>query len=69
VNYIDSSGLFHLISAFTSVRKENGELNLLNLKKNIHDLMQITKLDTISPSSKSWMTRRWRFARLISQLG
>ena len=47
VDYIDSSGLGHLISAFTSVRKENGELKLLNLKKNVHDLMQIAKLYTI----------------------
>ena len=47
VDYMDSSGLGHLISAFTSVRKENGELKLLNLKKNVHDLMQMTKLYTI----------------------
>lgn len=32
---------------FTSVRKEGGELKLLNLNKNVHDLMQITKLYTI----------------------
>ena len=38
VDYIDSSGLGHLISAFTSVRKEGGELKLLNLNRNVHDL-------------------------------
>lgn len=47
VDYIDSSGLGQLISTFTSVRKQNGELKLFNLRKNVHDLMQITKLYTI----------------------
>ena len=47
VDCIDSPGLGHLISAFASVRKEGGKMKLLNLKKNVHDLMQITKLYTI----------------------
>src|SRR5258707_12895045 len=47
VNYIDSSGLGHLVSAFTSVRKQEGELKLLNLTNKIHDLMQITRLYTV----------------------
>jgi anti-sigma B factor antagonist len=47
VNYIDSSGLGHLVSAFTSVRKQGGELKLLNLSKNVHNVMQITKLYTV----------------------
>ena len=47
VNYIDSSGLGHLVSAFTSVRKQEGELKLLNLTKKVHDLLQITKLYTV----------------------
>ena len=47
VNYIDSSGLGHLVSAFTSVRKQDGELKLLNLTKKVHDVMQITKLYTV----------------------
>ena len=47
VNYIDSSGLGHLVSAFTSVRKQGGELKLLNLTNKVHDLMQITKLYTV----------------------
>jgi anti-sigma B factor antagonist len=47
VNYIDSSGLGHLVSSFTSVRKQGGELKLLNLTNKVHDLMQITKLYTI----------------------
>lgn len=47
VNYIDSSGLGHLVSAFTSVRKQGGELKLLNLTNKVHDLMQITRLYTV----------------------
>ena len=47
VNYIDSSGLGHLVSAFTSVRKQEGELKLLKLTNKVHDLMQITKLYTV----------------------
>jgi len=47
VDYIDSSGLGNLISAFTSVRKKQGELKLLNLTKGVQDIMQITKLYTV----------------------
>lgn len=47
VNYIDSSGLGQLVSAFTSVRKQGGELKLLNLSKNVHNVMQITRLYTV----------------------
>jgi anti-sigma B factor antagonist len=44
VDYIDSSGLGALVSAFTSVRKQGGELKLLNLTNKVSDLLQITKL-------------------------
>ena len=47
VNYIDSSGLGHLVGAFTSVRKQGGDLKLLNLTKNVHNVMQLTRLYTI----------------------
>jgi len=47
VNYIDSSGLGNLVGAFTSVRKQGGELKLLNLTNKVHDLMQITRLYTV----------------------
>ena len=47
VTYIDSSGIGKLVSAFTAVRRENGELKLLNLTKKVHDLLQITKLYTV----------------------
>ncbi len=47
VNYIDSSGLGELVSAYTTVRNAGGELKLLNLTKKVHDLLQITKLYTV----------------------
>ena len=47
VTYIDSSGIGELVSAFTSVRNQGGELKLLNLTNKVHDLLQITKLYTV----------------------
>jgi anti-sigma B factor antagonist len=47
VTYIDSSGIGELVSAFTAVRREGGELKLLKLTKKVHDLLQITKLYTV----------------------
>jgi anti-sigma B factor antagonist len=46
-NYIDSSGIGELVSAFTAAKKQGGELKLLNLTKKIHDSLQITKLYTV----------------------
>jgi anti-sigma B factor antagonist len=47
INYIDSSGIGELVSAFTSARNQGGELKLLHLTKKVHDLLQITKLYTV----------------------
>src|SRR6201747_595751 len=47
ITYIDSSGIGELVSAFTTVRNSGGELNLLNLTKKVHNLLQITKLYTV----------------------
>ena len=47
VHYIDSSGLGHLVSAFTTVRKQEGVLKLLNLTNKVHDVMQLTRLYTV----------------------
>src|SRR5262249_2902291 len=46
VTYIDSSGIGELVSAFTSVRNQGGDLKLLNLTKKVHDLLQIHKFYT-----------------------
>jgi len=47
VNYIDSSGLGNLVSSLVRVRVHDGELKLLKLTKRVHDVMQVTKLDTV----------------------
>jgi anti-sigma B factor antagonist len=47
VDYIDSAGLGHLVSALAIVRKQGGELKLLNLTNKVHNLMQITRLYTV----------------------
>jgi anti-sigma B factor antagonist len=44
VNYIDSSGIGVLVSSFSTVRSQGGELKLVNLSKRIRDLLQITKV-------------------------
>ncbi len=47
VSYIDSSGIGELVSGFTTVTNNGGELKLLNLNKRVKDLLQITKLYTV----------------------
>jgi len=47
VDYIDSSGLGELVSAFTSMRSGGGQLKLLNLTKRVQALLHITKLYTV----------------------
>jgi anti-sigma B factor antagonist len=47
VTHIDSCGLGELVSAYTSVRRQSGELKLLNLTAQVEGLLQITKLCTI----------------------
>ena len=47
VDYIDSSGLGELVSAFTTVHNQDGILKLLGLTYRVRDLMQITKLLTV----------------------
>jgi anti-sigma B factor antagonist len=47
VTYIDSSGIGELVSGFTAVSNQGGQLKLLNLTKKVQDLLQITKLLTV----------------------
>jgi anti-sigma B factor antagonist len=47
VNYVDSSGLGELVSAFTSAKNQQADVKLLNLTKKVHDLLQLTKLYTV----------------------
>ena len=47
VSYIDSSGIGELVSGYTTVKNQGGELKLLHLTRKVHDLLQITKLFTV----------------------
>jgi anti-sigma B factor antagonist len=47
VGYIDSSGIGELVSSYTAIGKENGQLKLLNLTQKLEDLLTITKLLTV----------------------
>jgi anti-sigma B factor antagonist len=47
VNYIDSSGIGELVSSYTTVTNQGGQLKLLKLTKKIHELLAITKLLTV----------------------
>ena len=47
VDYIDSAGVGCLVGAFTSVRNQKGELKLLSPTKNVQDVMQKTRLNTV----------------------
>jgi anti-sigma B factor antagonist len=47
VSHIDSSGVGELVSAFTSVAKEGGQLELLNLTTKVHEILAITRLLTV----------------------
>ncbi|MDQ3253681.1 MAG: STAS domain-containing protein [Acidobacteriota bacterium] len=47
VSYVDSSGIGELVSSFTTINREGGQLKLLNLTQKIRDLLAITKLLTV----------------------
>jgi anti-sigma B factor antagonist len=53
VDYIDSAGLGELVTSFTVVRAQGGQLKLLKLTHRIHDLLQITKLLTVFDAFES----------------
>lgn len=47
VSYIDSSGIGEMVSGFTTVTNQGGQVKLLNLATRVKDLLQITKLYTV----------------------
>ncbi|MGH9339457.1 MAG: STAS domain-containing protein [Acidobacteriota bacterium] len=47
VSYVDSSGIGELVSSYTTVTNQGGELKLLNLTKKLKELLAITKLLTV----------------------
>jgi anti-sigma B factor antagonist len=47
VNYIDSSGVGELVSSFTTVAKEGGQLRLLNPTNKVREILANTRLLTV----------------------
>ena len=47
VSYMDSSGIGELVSSYTTLSREGGQLKLLGLTAKIKDLLAITKLLTV----------------------
>lgn len=47
VLHIDSSGIGELMGCYTSVKNQGGELKLLNLHKNVRNLLEVTRLYSI----------------------
>jgi anti-sigma B factor antagonist len=47
VTYIDSAGLGALIGSYATVKRESGQMKLVNLTKRVQDLLAITKLITV----------------------
>jgi anti-sigma B factor antagonist len=50
VSFMDSSGIGEMVRSYHSVRREGGQVKLLNLTKKIQELLAITKLVTIFQS-------------------
>jgi anti-sigma B factor antagonist len=53
VSYVDSAGLGALVSAYTTVTREGGNLKLANVTRKLQDLLSITKLLTVFESYDS----------------
>jgi len=47
VDHIDSSGISYLVSTYATVRRDGGELKLLNPTNKVRDMMRFTKLNAI----------------------
>ncbi len=47
VGYIDSSGIGELVSSYTAIKNQEGQLKLLSLTEKLRDLLTITKLLTV----------------------
>lgn len=47
VSYIDSSGIGELVSSYTAIGTQDGQLKLVNLTQKLQDLLTITKLLTV----------------------
>lgn len=46
VDHVDSAGIAHLFKILTLLKKENHRLGLINVSKEIQDLLEILKVDS-----------------------
>jgi anti-sigma B factor antagonist len=53
VPYVDSAGLGEIVSTYTTVSRQGGQLKLVHLTKRIEELMAITKLLTVFETYES----------------
>ena len=47
VEYLDSSGLGEMSSAYITVARQGGKLKLLNPQAKVHNLLQVTRMYTL----------------------
>lgn len=47
VTDIDSAGVGELVSVFTTLKKQEGHVKLLNPPKKINDMLELTRLSTV----------------------
>jgi anti-sigma B factor antagonist len=47
VDFIDSDGMGELVRTYSVVRQNGGEMRLVHLTPRVHDLLQITRVNTI----------------------
>lgn len=47
VEFVDSDGMGELVRCYSIVRQKGGEMKLVNVNKRVHDLLQLTRLNTL----------------------
>ncbi|MCX6584447.1 MAG: STAS domain-containing protein [Candidatus Aminicenantes bacterium] len=50
VPYLDSTGLGEVVRSYTSLKKANGVVKIVNLTNKVRDLLSVTKLITVFDS-------------------
>ena len=50
VTYIDSAGLGQLVGSFATAAHRGGQIKLLHVGKRVHEVLEITHLDTVFES-------------------
>lgn len=69
VKYIDSSGIGELVRNYTSLRRQGGELKLLNPNPTVREALQLTRLDRILDIKEDEQLAVQSFSNPISAAG